>query len=262
MHAAVTLREVQVRFCDTANVRFDAIERYRDILSDDEVARCRRFERERDRRDFAVAHALLRFTLSSHWCIAPRDWRFEADADGKPQLSPSLGDDLSFNLSHTDGLVACAVTRVAPVGVDVEKVQGTFALDIAREFFSAAEIAALEQCPEALQQERFIEIWTLKESYIKAIGKGLALPLDRFAFAFDEPGRLRFTATSAIETGWSFALFKPTRTHRLAVAIGSIDPAHILVACATDHERSFACEDAIPCVARSVAFPTKEGTGC
>ena len=126
-----------------------------------------------------------------------------------------------FNLSHTDGLVACAVTRETPTSAWTSNVPTASpdSRDIASRYFSAAELTQLDACPEDQRAARFIELWTLKEAYVKAIGRGLGHPLNTFAFSFDETSGLRFDArTDPVGASWTFALFAPSPRHRLALA--------------------------------------------
>jgi len=241
--------EVRVTFRATAALDEATIAALFDVLSDEERARCKRFVFPRDRRDFVVAHALLRHTLSRYHPIPPRDWVFVSEAGGKPRLSGDCTGParLQFNLAHTDGLVACAVSRTAEVGVDVEAFDcRTEPLEIARRYFSAAEAEHLRRCAPADRPGRFVEIWTLKEAYIKAIGKGLSLPLDDFAFGFDGLSTLWFTRTVS-DAAWSFALFAPTERHRLAVAARTarVDGGPAVVVCALAPAHADADADAI-----------------
>ena len=73
-----------------------------------------------DRRDYVLAHALLRNVLSTHSARPPDTWRFTADARGKPRLGWYL-EALQFSLSHTTGCVTCAVATAGAIGVDVER---------------------------------------------------------------------------------------------------------------------------------------------
>ena len=185
---------------------------YAGLLSRDEDARRCRFRLEHHRHTFLVAHALVRATLSRYSHVKPQDWQFRLNAYGRPEVADDKSD-LRFNLSHTDGLVACAVSRVAQIGVDVESSERKVDIGVADRFFSAPEIADLKCRPEHIRRTRFLEYWTLKESYIKARGMGLALPLGGFAFALedgrdpeisfldgidDDPGRWRFRLLDAV----------------------------------------------------------------
>jgi 4'-phosphopantetheinyl transferase len=168
--------------------------RYASLLAPEEAARHARFLAEKDRDAYLVARALVRCALSTYADVEPHAWRFVANARGRPRIAGPLapGHALRFNLSHTDTLVALAVTRGRLVGVDIEAPGREAPLDVAQRFFAAPEIAALQGLPSAEQAGRFWELWTLKESYLKARGMGLAIPLDTFAFGFPSQRAIRF----------------------------------------------------------------------
>ncbi len=176
-----------------------AIAECRDCLSDEELARMARFRFPALRRQFAIAHGLVRHVLSLfHPQVAPRDWRFDTGAQGKPEVAAGL-PRIGFNLSHAEGLVALAVAHDEtgvfsgdPVGVDVEQAARNIGPGIARRYFAPEEVADLEALPEPEQRDRFFALWSLKESYIKATGFGLSLPLDSFSFAFGTPDSVSF----------------------------------------------------------------------
>jgi 4'-phosphopantetheinyl transferase len=164
-------------------VRLDAarderlLDEWRELLSPEERARGDRYLFPRNRHEHLVAHALKRQALSRFApSVDPRDWRFVAGEHGKPSIvEPACR--LRFNLSHTDGLVACLVALEAEVGVDVEQTaRRSDTVGIADRFFAVPEVEALRALPESAQRARFFEYWTLKEAYIKARGMGLALP--------------------------------------------------------------------------------------
>lgn len=216
---------VNLTYCLTSGMDHATIRGVAAQLPVEERLRHDRFVFERDRRDFAVAHALLRRCLSAQGDRAPHEWAFTAGTYGKPSLAPAdaARNRLAFNLSHTHGLVACAVTRGFDIGVDVERLyRGTDVLELAARFFSPEESVALQQLEPAERQIRFAEIWTLKEAFIKAIGEGLSCPLNEFSFTFGDPPSLGFnSARSTRAARWCFALFAPSNEHRMAIAIGS-----------------------------------------
>ena len=221
--ASLVPGDVHVRYRLTDDLDEDARQTALSLLSSDERARYERFRLDDDRREFAAAHALLRTTLSEFEGISPRGWRFDAGSHGKPALAAGLSDlPLSFNLSHTHGLVACAVGLGADVGLDVELV--TRATDwraIASRYFSPAEVAQIDGVADAGRATRFFELWTLKEAFAKALGVGLSQSLDTSSFDLADASAIACRLPSAFDSArWHFALYTPARDHRLAVAAG------------------------------------------
>ena len=196
------------------------------LLSREEQLRHRRFVFERNRREFLWAHTLLRRALSRHApTVAPESWVFTPTPRGRPEITgPEGAPPLHFSLSHTDGFITCAIARHPFVGVDVEATDGPGSTtEIAEHFFAPPEIAELRLISARQRRERFFQYWTLKESYIKARGAGLTLPLDQFWFSL-LPGRpieIRFARGFDDDPGrWRFALRRPSPRHQLAIALG------------------------------------------
>lgn len=195
-------------------------------LSADEQAQQRRFRFAEHRHQFLVTRALVRYTLSQYADVAPQAWRFERNAQGKPEIAEGLTDlPLRFNLSHTKGLILCGVVLQHDLGVDVEDLERRAAtLKIAEHFFSAQEINALCKLPPNAQNGRFFDYWTLKEAYIKARGLGLSLPLDQFSFHIDDglPLSVSFAEHLAERPqNWQFWRIKPAGSYVGAVAVKS-----------------------------------------
>jgi 4'-phosphopantetheinyl transferase len=153
-----------------------------DTLTLDERARAARFHFQRDRARFIVARGVLRVVLGRYLEIAPNRLRFCYSPYGKPALAEEFGgDELRFNLSHSDGLALYALTRGRELGIDLERIRSDLADEqIAERFFSPREVATLRTLPPDLRVEAFFNCWTRKEAYIKAIGEGLSHPLDQF----------------------------------------------------------------------------------
>ncbi len=151
-------------------------------LSSDERSRAARFRYERDRRRFIVAHRVLRELLGRYLCADPGRIRFVLNAFGKPALGPEFGRRLRFNLSHSAERALIAVAPDADVGVDLERIrpEPDYA-EVARRFFSAAELDYLGGLPSHLHVRAFLSCWTKKEAYVKARGEGLAMPLTDFS---------------------------------------------------------------------------------
>jgi 4'-phosphopantetheinyl transferase len=197
---------------------------YVTTLSTSERDKYYRFHFERNRLEYLVAHTLVRSTLSRYALIEPRDWSFECNVHGRPEIVTSDGTPgLRFNLSHTRGLVACIVTNTVDCGIDVEYERPLDDLtQLACAAFSIDEQDALRSLPKELQLERFYSYWTLKEAYIKARGLGLSLPLQEFSFGFDEmetPSLKIVEPLGGHPDEWQVLISQATRMHKLAVAL-------------------------------------------
>ena len=210
------------------------LDRYRELLSPDELKRQQRFAFERDRHQFLVTRALVRTVLSSYTGHDPRAWVFRQNAYGKPEISLPAGLPLCFNLSHTAGLVTCAVAAGGELGVDVEDLhRAREDLPLAHKYFAAAEVEALQQRPPRQRPVAFFQFWTLKEAYIKARGRGLSIPLGQFAFTLapDRPPLISFAAFPSGGHGtcrcewagdrpdaWQFARIRLAERYQIALA--------------------------------------------
>jgi 4'-phosphopantetheinyl transferase len=255
LDALVRDHEVHLWHVDPAQVADERLlAAYRALLSPAEHERTARFVFEKGRHESLVTRALVRTTLSIYQPeVDPRAWQFIANPYGRPEIAvPSCPLDprfldlgflgLRFNVSHTDGRIVCLVAVGREIGVDVEDAARRAPLEVADHYFSPSEVAELRSLPEAARPGRFFDYWTLKESYIKARGLGLQLPLDQFSFHLGAnevgpgglgPGGLgpvarRQPPPITISFGpqiaddpatWQFDLRDLTPRHRLAIAI-------------------------------------------
>lgn len=143
-----------------------------------ERERAARFVFDRDRERFVAAHGLLRRALGLFLGRAPAQLRFEVAALGKPFL---VGEPLQFNLSHSADRALVAVCAAQPIGVDVEWMRPEVEFrQIAARMFSPREQATLAPLSDDALPAAFYRVWTLKESFIKALGEGLSHALDGF----------------------------------------------------------------------------------
>jgi 4'-phosphopantetheinyl transferase len=212
--------EVAVWLCRVESLEDADLAAMDSVLSEDERARRDRFVFAEDRRAFTAAHALLRTVLSRYGPLPPRAWCFDTALHGKPFLAPAQAGDppLIFNLSHTRSVVACAVAVDARLGIDVQEPgRPADVRSIAERHFTTIERQLLTECPREEADVRFVEIWTLKEAYIKAVGMGLSLPLDSFGFSLGGASGLTFVCP-ADASRWQFWLAALSSTTRIAVA--------------------------------------------
>jgi 4'-phosphopantetheinyl transferase len=195
----------------------------RELLDAAERSQEPRFHFARDRRRYVVTRALVRTVLSHYVPIVPQEWAFSTNAYGRPQVDNPAARDaaLSFNISHTNNLIVLGITRGRALGVDVENIFSREAsIDVADRFFAPEESAALAVAPPDEQPYRFFEYWTFKESYIKARGMGLSLPLDKFSFRYPDDHTVAITIDSELADDaarWQFWQFRPAPEYLVAV---------------------------------------------
>jgi 4'-phosphopantetheinyl transferase len=214
--------DVALWWLATDAARPEDLDRWFELLDKNERERAQRFHVDADRRDYIAAHALLRAMLAFHWGRPSVSWRFVSDAGGKPRIDPLMkAPEIDFNLSHTRGLVAAAVGPHGAIGVDVEEIEEAKAdFAVAEAYFAPAEAELLKGAATADRPLLFFRLWTLKEAYVKAIGAGLAAPLDSFAFTLDPIGIVFRAGASDGALHWRFAIVPTTGQHVLSVAMG------------------------------------------
>ncbi len=174
---------VSLYLCDAANTTLAALQAHcTGWLDAAERERLARFRAEPQARLFVVGRILLRRQLAQRLGCAPAALRFRLNPAGKPQLDGEHAGALDFNLSHTGTLLALAISSAGPVGVDIDSHGRRNRIDaLARRFCSPREQALLARLPEAEQRHRFMEMWALKEAFLKARGRGMEWPLSHFS---------------------------------------------------------------------------------
>ena len=188
-------------------------------ISPVQKARIERFVRESDRRRALAAEVLMRRVLSSHMGVSEGEIIVERDRFNKPFLP---GADIFFNISHSADRVACAVDT-APLGVDLERIRSVpEMMEIVTRYFSAEERLTLESCPEPGRLDCFFVLWTLKESFVKAAGKGLSIPLDSFSVRITSDGSA-FLEDHPEKSKWSLYTYSVDIHYKLALCAATSD---------------------------------------
>ena len=203
-----------------------------EMLDHSEQQRAHLFKFSRDRDLYVSAHIFLRQVLSRYAPVAPNDWQFTANAYGKPAIADPEYHWLHFNLSHTQGMVACAVANQRQLGVDVE--HGQRRVDVAtlsQHVFSTLEAADVLSAPSQEDRERrFFTYWTLKEAYIKAKGMGLSLPLQQFSLTktAKQAWRLKFApGFQEPDEDWQLGAKRLGENHYLAYCVQKQHPEEL-----------------------------------
>lgn len=133
------------------------------------------------------AHRLLRECLKPFGIDYDESTPIIKGKYGKPALEEH--PDIHFNISHADGICACIVSD-RECGIDCERIRD-FRPNILKRIFSEQEQTYFRNVPDEEKNTAFFRLWTLKEAYIKAIGRGLSFPMNKAEFLPDDKG---FTA--------------------------------------------------------------------
>lgn len=190
------------------------------ILSKEEITRAQHYQSPKDRLRFIARRGILRQLLARYVGIDPDQIIFSTNPYGKLVLS---NHPLSFNLSHCQDRIAFAFTLNKDVGVDIEQVNSFPGLSRLVEYwFSIKEQVGFSKLPPDAQLEAFYHIWTQKEAFVKARGKGLSLSLKDFSVSHHphRPGKLlSIVGEPAATSGWKMAVNGSDAGWKVAVCI-------------------------------------------
>jgi len=155
------------------------LDRCLSCLTPEELSRANRRKLPRSHQEFILGRGTLRILLAAATGLQPQALPIIAGPNEKPEL-PNTG--LFFNVTHSAGVVLIALRRNGLVGIDLEHINPTMHFsEIATSTFTPAENLHLTSITDHTQRRRaFYQLWTRKESVIKADGRGLTLPLSSF----------------------------------------------------------------------------------
>jgi 4'-phosphopantetheinyl transferase len=175
------------------------------VLSRDELERASRFRFPHLTSAYVITHGVLRLVLAPYLDQDPAGISFDYGVRGKPAVSKN--PQLEFNLTHSDGMAAVAVTTGCPLGIDLEHLRPILDIEeIASRYFCPEEAAEILPLPPRERESAFFRCWTRKEAYIKAIGDGLSCPLDSFQVTVqaDTPaGLVHIAHDRGAAAGWT-----------------------------------------------------------
>lgn len=170
------MNRVSVYVLNIENCDNSVIDDNQNLLPTSSIKRLSSFANNKVKIQSFVGEILARYAISEHFNVPYLLSDFSFTSKGKPFLSEYK--EYNFNISHSKNWLACAVSD-GNVGVDVETIK-KINPSIADRFFTESEVRFLNTLNDDNRNEMFIRFWTIKESYLKAIGKGLALELNSF----------------------------------------------------------------------------------
>ncbi|HEY9062081.1 MAG TPA: 4'-phosphopantetheinyl transferase superfamily protein [Pseudobacteroides sp.] len=152
-------------------------DRLMSCVSSEKQARIKKYRMQEDALRALFGDLMVRYVICTRLNLTNEELFFKLNDYGKPYL---LGNtDFNFNISHSGEWVVC-IADSSPAGIDVEGIR-SMDMKIAERFFSKDELIDINSKQPCDRVDYFFQLWTLKESYIKACGKGLSIPLDSFS---------------------------------------------------------------------------------
>ncbi|WP_109140296.1 4'-phosphopantetheinyl transferase superfamily protein [Bacillus thuringiensis] len=199
------------------NIESHLFKQLSNLVSNEKKERMKRLLNSCDVNRTLIGDLLIRSLICQKYKINNEEIRFKYNEYGKPFVENF--SDFHFNLSHSGEWVVCTTANFN-VGIDIEKVSEIEALKLAKKFFSADEFYDISNMNSDEQINYFYDLWTLKESYIKTIGKGLYTPLNSFSIKKESRALILY---KNIPKNFYFKQY-------------NIDPNYKLSACATRDE--------------------------
>ncbi len=192
------------------------------LLSREEIERSLRLKIKDKQEQFICSRAILRIILGSYLDKNPAHLQIQATTDGKPYLEKS---EIRFNLSHSGDILLCGLSYRSLIGIDIQQIYPITNLEtIIKNYFSENERKYLESQPVDQLKNHFFSIWTAKEAYLKAIGKGFqesptdisTLPDESLQyFLLDHPG------SGQESQGWTITSIEFNQGYKAAVAVNA-----------------------------------------
>lgn len=197
---------VKVYYINVKNISENGMRSYYSNLSKERKEKVDRLKFFEDKRLSTMAEVLLKYALEKEGITFPK--KILVSESGKPYI-----DEIYFNISHSKEYVAVAVSK-EEVGCDIEKI-AEVNLDIAKRFFNTAEYNKIISLKNGRKRKKlFYRYWTIKESFVKAVGCGLNKPLDSFSIDLDKKIAV---SQDGIEGDFCFAEFKRIKGYALSV---------------------------------------------
>lgn len=195
----------------------ETLRRWYGCLAPNEADRADRYRAYHRREQAIASRALLRHALSFRRGGQPEDWQIEEDEKGRPRLT-DLSTSIDFNITHTNGMVACAMSSGFRVGVDVENDDRASEMYEVRErFLSQVETEIFSSLDAPTAANYLVQLWTLKEAWAKALGEGLRVDFTSAEFEISDnlgTGAIRLVNSPE----WKFRQFPQESEYLISLA--------------------------------------------
>lgn len=192
-------------------------------LSIEEQERAFKFRFEKDRKRWTVSRVAMRKILSRYLAISAHEIKFDYTSFGKPYVT---GSKIIFNLTHSGDRALLAVSLISEMGIDIEMKKVIDFKRLIPRFFSEAEANAVVQSDDLQMSGSFYRVWTRKEAFIKAVGGGLSMPLQKFSVStrMNNPIRIERIDWAPQQTSeWTLIGLNRYPNYEAALAVRSLD---------------------------------------
>ncbi|MCK5683598.1 4'-phosphopantetheinyl transferase superfamily protein [bacterium] len=192
-------------------------------MSHGEKERARKYRFKKDKNRYIVARGMLRRILGGFLCVSASNISFTYNHYGRPLLDPKIyNTSLKFNLSYSDDGIIIGITFNRKIGVDIETLDRDVKelVTISKNFFTENECNNICNTPIKEQNLLFLKYWVRKEAYIKAVGKGLSIPLHSFEILLNAEQPLKFLTSEHHDPqlDWNMIEFEPRKGFLSAIA--------------------------------------------
>lgn len=179
---------MEIYAVEILDISEDMLSKLYSLTDSEKISKVKKFINRKDKIRTLIGDILIRTIITEDLCIRNDNISFEKNPYGKPYLKDY--PNFNFNISHSGDFVVCAIDN-NHIGVDIEEVKYIEYEDIAKNFFATNEFDYITKNDSYSSLSRFYEIWTLKESFIKCCGQGLAMSLKSFSIDIDEYKNVR-----------------------------------------------------------------------
>ena len=208
----------------SVKLRQSLIEHLLGFVSVDKCERLKKFIFWQDLHRSLFADLLVRKIIVDTFDIFNKEIEFGVNEFGKPYCKNI--NNFYFNVSHSGDWIVCAVDK-GSVGIDVEKISTVIDLGISENFFSNKEHDDLLSKIDPF--DYFFTLWSLKESYIKFIGKGLSHPLNTFSMKLNN-SKIYIESQNKILEDIYFKQYNIDKEYKMAVCGSNPDmPENVIM---------------------------------
>ncbi len=165
--------QIDVWHADTARLTKYDRQHLLKLLPVVEQQRYKNISHPRRRHEFLLGRAMVRQQFSLRYGVSPQEWHIKPNENGKPKIYANP-IRIDFSISHSSGVVTCAVSEHGSLGLDIEQVSTKRDIDsIAGRIFNITEQNWFDQRDKQIKLKRFYRLWTLKEAWAKSTGAGI-----------------------------------------------------------------------------------------